>query len=98
MTSEERQVQAVRRRLFEAAHAANIAHLCAITKLSRAVVTDALILCAGEFLPQVMVHALWLEWSRVMGFTGSSEYKTFPHYVRDKMREPRAEAASADRP
>jgi len=94
--TEERQVQAVRRRLFEATYAGDVQHLCTQTGLARTVVVDALILCADTVLPQVAVYSWWTEWSGVMAGTGSSEYRSFPHYLQDKVRAARAEKANEE--
>ena len=99
--AEERQVQAVRRRLFESAHQFDVDSLRQTTKLGRNIVIDALIMCTdmGGALPVVAVHAIWTEWAKAMAFTGSSEYRTFPQYLREKvaaMQEQRAQQLAKD--
>lgn len=94
-TREERQVRAVQRRMFESAHKWDVDTLQEMTKLSREVIIDALMLVQFLKLPQVVVHAAWTDWTKAMAFTGSSEYRTFAAFMRDRAKELEASHGTA---
>lgn len=74
----DKQVRNVQRRLLEAAHGMQFPMLLSVTKLSRAVLVDALELCANEPDPSARVLQLWRDW----GGGGGGSYRSFPDYVR----------------
>lgn len=80
-------MRAVQRRMFESAHKWDVDTLQEMTKLSREVIIDALLSVQFMKLPQVCVHAAWTDWTQAMAFTGSSEYRSFPHYMRERAKQ-----------
>lgn len=81
------QVQQVRRRLVDSLQPREIDMLVQITSLPRNAVLDVMILFKDTLLPPVNVHSIWLEWSKVMAYTGTSEKVSFVDYARMKRKQ-----------